>query len=208
MLQEIHHRVKNNLQVIASLINMQMRSLDDAGSKVALEECKTRVHAIALIHETIYRARDYARVPFSEYAKTLARRVVQATGLAAHAVDLRLAVDELSLPVDQAIPCGLILNELVTNALKHAFPNGRHGSICVELARLEQDRLRLAVRDDGVGLPGAFDIGNSSSVGLQLVATLAEQLTAALEVSSEAGAAFVLTFAIHPDSPHSAASTV
>ena len=200
MLQEIHHRVKNNLQVIASLINMQMRRMHEEASKEALEECKSRIHAIALIHEILYRAHDYAHVRFSEYAAILTRTVLQGTGLVPSDVELSLAMEDVALPVDRAIPCGLILNELVTNALKHAFPNARPGTITVELARVGSDKVRLAVRDDGRGLPETFDLTKPSSVGLQLVATLAEQLGATLEVSSEGGTAFVLTLPLNEPS--------
>jgi len=195
LLQEIHHRVKNNLSVIASLMGMQARRLPNDESRDALEECKGRVHAIALIHEKLYQSENYADVPFAEYLRSLAKDVFQATGTSPSTVSLTLAVDELPITVEKAIPCGLILNELITNALKHAFPQGRSGTIRVELARVEGERLRLGVADDGVGLPGEFSLQNTKSLGLRLVATLANQLDAELTVGAAGGgASFSLTF--------------
>ena len=194
LLQEVHHRVKNNLQVISSLINMQMRRLEAGTSRDALEACQTRVQTIALIHQTLYQARDYARVPFSEYAQSLASNVFHATGVSPTKVSLDLAIGDVALPVDKAIPCGLLLNELITNALKHAFTDGRSGTIRVAFGRIEGGRLRLTVSDDGVGLPQGYDVRNSESLGLQLVSTLSDQLDAELEIDGRGGATFQLTF--------------
>jgi len=194
LLQEVHHRVKNNLQVISSLINIQMRKLDERGSRAALEECQTRVQAIALIHEKLYQFQDYARVPFSEYAKSLAGNVLHATGIAPANISLDLAIEDLTIAVDRAIPCGLVLNELMTNALKHAFPDGRHGTIRVGLSRLDDGLLQLSVGDDGIGLPAGVDLRKAGSLGLQLVATLAEQLEGKVSIHHELGTTFELTF--------------
>lgn len=195
LIQEIHHRVKNNLQVISSIINMQLRKLEAGANRDALEECQTRVQAIALIHEKLYQSKDYSLVPFSEYARSLASNVFHATGVSPASVSLELAIADLALAVDRAIPCGLVLNELITNALKHAFKDGRQGTIRVELSKLDQGRLRLTVKDDGVGLPRGFEIRTASSLGLQLICTLAEQLEADLEVDSRGGGtSFQLTF--------------
>jgi PAS domain S-box-containing protein len=195
LLQEVHHRVKNNLQIISSLINMQMRKLEAGANRDALEECQTRVQAIALIHEKLYQSKDYSRVLFSEYARSLANGVFQAMGISQSTVSLELAIGDVALAVDKAIPCGLMLNELITNALKHAFPHERRGTIRVELARVDDLLLRLAVTDDGVGLPEGFDVTKCESLGLQLVCTLAEQLDAKLDVVGGRGGSFQITFA-------------
>jgi two-component sensor histidine kinase len=192
LLQEVHHRVKNNLQVISSLINMQLRSLGGAG-RDALLECQTRVQAIALIHEKLYQSQDYAHVPFSEYTRGLAANVFRAIDVSPEGVALELSVEDVSLAVGKAIPCGLILNELITNALRHAFPDGRTGLIRVELAPVDGGGLRLAVRDDGVGLPAGLDFETSPSLGMQLVRMLSRQLGAALEVTSGGGTCVRLT---------------
>jgi PAS domain S-box-containing protein len=195
LLQEIHHRVKNNLQVISSLINMQVRQLELGSSRDALEQCQTRVLAIALIHEKLYQSKDYSAVHFAEYARSLAASVFHALGVSASHVTLELAIEDIPLGVDRAIPCGLVLNELITNALKHAFPAQGKGTIQVALSRVDGGRIRLRVSDDGPGIPPGFDIQRATSMGLQLVCTLAEQLEAELVVASEGGAVFQLTFA-------------
>jgi PAS domain S-box-containing protein len=192
LLQEVHHRVKNNLQVISSLISMQARSLPKDASREALQECQTRVQAIALIHEKLYQSRDYAQVPFAEYARSLVSTVFEATGVAPDRVSLVLATEDVALAVDKAIPCGLILNELVTNALKHAFPDGRHGTIRVELGQLPDGTLHLEVSDAGVGLPADLDLEQSPSLGLHLVRMLARQLGATLRIEREGGTRFHL----------------
>jgi len=193
LLQEVHHRVKNNLQVISSLIGMQVRALGGDASRKALEECQTRVQAIALIHEKLYQSRDYARVAFSEYARSLAASVFHATGVSPEGITLELAIEDVALAVDRAVPCGLILNELITNALKHAFREGRAGTIRVELKNVEGKALRLAVSDDGAGLPAGLDFEKSPSLGLDLVRMLAKQLDTALEVDRTGGTCFSVT---------------
>lgn len=192
LLQEVHHRVKNNLQVISSLISMQVRRLEKGPIRDAIGETQSRVLAIALIHEKLYQSKDYAEVPLRDYTKSLAQNVFHALGVSMTEVALTLEIEDVSLGMDRAIPCGLVINELITNALKHAFPGGK-GSLRVAMSR-EGNQLRLIVADDGVGLPPAFDIRRARSMGLQLVGTLAKQLRAELVVRSEGGAAFQLTF--------------
>lgn len=196
LLQEIHHRVKNNLYVIASLMEMQARLLPKGDGRHALQECQGRVHAIALIHEKLYQAKNYAEVPFADYIRGLASEIFLATGVSPDAVALELSIGDVTIAVDKAIPCGLILNELITNALKHAFPGGRHGTIRVELARADSGRLRLAVADDGIGFPEGFNLRDQKSLGLRLLGTLAKQLDASLTSSGSGGASFELTFPV------------
>ena len=195
LLQEIHHRVKNNLQVISSLINMQVRRTEDAASRSALAECQNRVQAIALIHEKLYQSRDYARVPFSDYARSLATNVFCATGVSPENTKLSVEFENLSLAVDKAIPCGLILNELITNALKHAFPNERRGTVRIQLRKADGE-LELVVSDNGVGLTSDFDPATSNSLGMQLVQTLVEQLDGCLEIFHEGGTTVRIAFPV------------
>jgi PAS domain S-box-containing protein len=198
LLQEVHHRVKNNLQVISSLINMQVRQLQSDAALEALTECKSRVEAIALIHEKLYQTTDYANVPFGEYAKDLVTSVFRTSRSATASVALVLDIgDDIALPVSRAIPCGLILNELITNAMKHAFPVGRQGSIRVELRRDRGDLL-LAVSDDGVGMPAELDIRTSKSLGMHLVMMLVRQLKGQISIGREGGTAFRVSCAIDP----------
>jgi PAS domain S-box-containing protein len=193
LLQEVHHRVKNNLQVISSLINMQLRRLDKGPMRDAFEETQTRVLAMALIHEKLYQSKDYSRVPFADYGRSLAQNVFHATGMATHEIQLDLAIDDVSLSLDRAIPCGLLINELMTNALKHAFRD-RSGTLRVALERQDDGALRLTVADDGIGLPAGFEAGRATSLGLQIVNTLARQLDAQLIVERQHGSSFQLTF--------------
>lgn len=195
LLQEVHHRVKNNLQVMSSLINMQVRTLRGGPGSEALEEYQNRMQAIALIHEKLYISKDYARVPFTDYVRSLATSVFAAMSVSPQQVRLELDVDDVVLGVDRAIPCGLVLNELISNALKHAFPNGRSGVVQVTLARADDGRLRLEVADDGIGLPEDVEPSTSGSLGLQLVHTLSEQLDAELVITSDGGSSWSLTFA-------------
>ena len=194
LLQEVHHRVKNNLQIISSLINLQGRQLPEGPAQEALAECSSRVETIALIHEKLYQSRDYARVPFSEYAKSLADNVFRASGISPAHVKLQTDVEAVALAVDRAIPCGLILNELITNALKHAFTGGRRGLVKVELRLLGDGQMLLGVSDDGVGMPPDFDSRSSPSLGMTLVTTLTSQLEGHLEIGGGPGTSFRLTF--------------
>jgi PAS domain S-box-containing protein len=192
LLQEVHHRVKNNLQVISSLINMQSRQLKDPSVRAALSECKTRVQTIALIHETLYKSQDYARVPFREYARSLAANIFQVMTTAGK-VELHVDIaEDVVLPVDKAIPCGLILNELITNALKHAFRLSRSGSLRFTMRGGAE--IFLCVQDDGPGMPARFELAKSKSLGLQLVTTLVEQLDGQLEITGGGGTAFRVSF--------------
>lgn len=193
LLQEVHHRVKNNLQVISSLINMQLRQVAQGPSRRALEECQMRILAIALIHEKLYQSDDYARVPFSEYAEGLAGNIFQATGASRDQIGLDIHMQALSLAVDRAIPCGLILNELITNALKHAFPGGRRGSIRVGLER-RGGEVVLSVGDDGVGMPPDLEPLRGKSLGMRLVSVLVEQLDGKLDVARGSGTLFQISF--------------
>ncbi|HEX7670055.1 MAG TPA: PAS domain S-box protein [Polyangiaceae bacterium] len=206
LLQEIHHRVKNNLQIISSLVNLQLRQLSDASGRSALLECQTRIQTIALIHEKLYQFKDYSRVPFSEYVRSLAGSVLDATGVAPGVISLRFEVDAVSLTLEQAIPCGLILNELITNAIKHAFPGERRGTMTVIL-RKQENRILLAVGDDGVGMGVIEAPAASSSLGMQLVKTLVQQLDGELEITRNQGTWFRITFPLDSDSSPRAPKT-
>lgn len=195
LLQEIHHRVKNNLQVISSLINLQLGRMEPGRSYDALQECSLRVLAIAHIHEQLYVSNDFSHVPFAEYAHNLAGVVFRTAGASPGRVRLELDLKPTSVAVDDAIPCGLILSEFITNALKHAFPENRSGRVRVELGELDEQRLFLTVCDDGVGLPAGFDLKRCESLGMQLIQTLAAQVEGELACTSEGkGARFKLVF--------------
>jgi len=193
LLQEIHHRVKNNLQIISSLINMQIRRLQVEPSRTVLKECKTRVDTISLIHEKLYQSRDFSNVSFPDYARSLANTVLQVSE-AASRVTLDHHVEAVSLPVSKAIPCGLILNELLTNALKHAYPEPRCGHIEIWLRRLPEAQLELQVRDNGIGMSNPDINAARTSIGLQLVSTLAEQLGGKVSITVDSGTSVSVRF--------------
>jgi PAS domain S-box-containing protein len=199
LLREIHHRVKNNLQVISSLLNLEARYFTRRGRasvgdvRRALADCQGRVCTIALVHEKLYRAADLSQVDFGGYLRALVDMFVATAGSPA-GVSVECDIDNLRLGVDRAIPCGLLVHELVTNALKHAFPPGRSGTVRVELRRDRTDSVRLVVRDDGVGMPSTISLERPPSLGLELVSTLARQLRAELSVDRAKGTAFRLSF--------------
>lgn len=195
LLEDVHHRVKNNLQVISSLIGIQSRSVGDPAARAALTECQTRVQAIGLVHEQLYRFTDDARVPFSDYVRTLTATVTQGVGATGVEVSFDIAIAQL--PVVKAIPCGLIINELLTNAFTHAFPDGRPGRVSVALRRAPEGPLELTVADDGVGLP---DGPPAASLGMHLVETLVAQLGGTISSTSGAGVRHVVRFEVDTES--------
>jgi two-component sensor histidine kinase len=192
LLKEIHHRVKNNMQVISSLISLHASELQDDSMSGILKELTYRVRSMAMVHEKLYQSADLARVEFSEYMQTLLSYLVRAHGSDAR---VRLARDlqPVSLSINEAVPCGLIVNELFSNALKHAFIGRGEGNLTVSLSRGDEGRVSIRVRDDGVGLPEGFDWRNARSLGLRLVHMLAGQLHAQVDVSSGGGTEFTVT---------------
>ena len=195
LLKEVHHRVKNNLQIISSLLNLQAARIADPTVSELLDESRNRIRAMALVHENLYRAGNFARVPMSTHIQSLCAHLIRAYGLREQRIELTTDVDEVELDLDKAISVGLIISELVSNALKHAFPNARAGSVRVELKLLGERRYALAVIDDGVGLPADRDVHDSGSLGLQLVDDLTQQLHGRIAVRRGSGTNFTVTFA-------------
>jgi two-component sensor histidine kinase len=196
LLKEIHHRVKNNLQVICSLLNLQSDLIEDAPLRAHFHESEQRIQTMALIHETLYQVSDMASFHLAPYVQRLSDALLRAYGGEAGRVTLTTRLVELTLPLDSAVPCGLILHELLSNALKHAFPDGRCGAITLDLRAEPDQRVTLRVADTGVGVPEGFDVRQSDSLGLQLVCALTEQLGGTLSVARHGGAAFTLTFPV------------
>jgi two-component sensor histidine kinase/DNA-binding NarL/FixJ family response regulator len=192
LLREIHHRVKNNLQIVSSLLNLQLRIVDDPHLQALLQDSRQRLQAMALIHETLYQAHDLSRVPFGMYVRRLAAQLLRAYDGAARRIRLNLEADPIALDIERATPCALIFHELLSNALTHAFPNGRSGTIDVALRRAG-DQLTLAVRDSGVGVPQALEVRRPRSLGLKLISILTEQLDGTLVLEREGGTTFTLT---------------
>ncbi len=194
MLQEIHHRVKNNLQVVSSLLNLQSMNMKNPEALTALAESRSRVQTMALVHEKLYQSRNLSELDFAEFARSLTANLLRAFGFRPDAVGLRVEMEHVLLDINRAIPCALILNELVSNAFKYAFPAGRRGEVWVRLERTPKDELRLVVGDNGVGLPKGFDPAQAQSLGLQLVQTLVRQLSGAINVNSTNGTEYAITF--------------
>jgi two-component sensor histidine kinase len=194
-LREIHHRVKNNLQVVSSLLYLQSKSISDPQMLEVLLESLERVRSIALIHEQLYKSEDLAHVDFRDYLNSLTTNLLQTYGVQAGGVQLKVNIDDrVSLDIDKAIPCGLIVNELVSNALRHAFVGRSKGTIFIELRRNKDGSESLVVGDDGIGLPSHVDFKHSPSLGLQLVNTLVNQLGATIQLARKGGTVFTLTF--------------
>ncbi len=193
LLKEIHHRVKNNLQVISSMLNLQARQLRDPVLAAAFAESQQRIQTIALVHERLYPSRDLSNIGLDDYLRSLVDNVMYAQNAAERGIAARTEIAGISLPIQRAIPCGLIVNELITNAVKHAFPAGRPGTSRVSMKQAAE-QIELIVADDGVGLPAGRDPKKPDSLGLDLVLAFAEQLDATLDIRNEGGAAFTLRF--------------
>jgi PAS domain S-box-containing protein len=190
LLKEVHHRVKNNLQIISSLLNLQSKYIKDDQALEMFKESRNRIRSMTLIHEKLYRSKDLANIDVAEYIQNLSSNLFRS--YSAGRIALKTQVDDMLLGIDTAIPCGLIINELVSNSLKHAFPE-KHGEIYVNLHR-DNGRFTLIVSDNGVGFPQNVDFRNTDSLGLQLVCTLTDQLDGAIELNRTGGTEFKITF--------------
>ncbi|MDT4329939.1 PAS domain S-box protein [Methylomonas sp. MS20] len=197
LLKEVYHRVKNNLQVVSSLINLQAASVTNAETADLLQQSADRIKAMALLHEKLYQSKDLAKIDFNEYIRSLVDHLLFGYGAHAGNIAIEMAIDNVFLGVDTAIPCGLIINELLSNALKHAFPGHRAGQVRIAFS-LRLGEYCLTIADDGVGLPEALDFKNTGSLGLQLVDTLTHQLLGGMDLNRTAGTAFTLRFPENP----------
>jgi PAS domain S-box-containing protein len=195
LLKEIHHRVKNNLQVVSSLLGLQSRLVTDETTRKMFQESQNRIHSMALLHESLYQSNNLSRIDFPDYIRQLASHLFHSYGVRAERIHLRTNLDELYLNLDAAVPCGLIINELVSNSLKYAFPDGRDGEVRIELREHSDGLARLVVADNGIGLRSDIDWSTARSLGLRLVRSLAEQLGAKIEVTSSTGTEVQLIFA-------------
>ncbi|MCI0695685.1 PAS domain S-box protein [candidate division KSB1 bacterium] len=197
LLKEIHHRVKNNLQIISSLLNLQSGYIHDEQAGEMFKESRNRVKSMALIHEKLYQSKDLARIDFADYIRHLTAYLLRSYSVHSHGVNLKVDVDKILLDIDTAIPCGLIINELVSNSLKHAFPQGTAGEIRIGLHENPDGKMILIVGDNGAGLPTEIDFRNTESLGLQLVSTLTDQLDGTLELDRSQGTTFKILLSPH-----------
>jgi PAS domain S-box-containing protein len=193
LLKEIHHRVKNNLQIVSSMLHLQMEKLSDAQAIELFQDSQNRVRSIALFHEKLYQSRDLGRVEIAEYLKGLANGLFATYGVSPDDIVLEVHSEDIPLGVDAAISCGLIVNELVSNSLKHAFPAQRKGRVEVTLRSAGTDVV-LDVADNGIGFSATLDFRNPSTLGLKLVAIFTEQLDGTMDLTREAGTRFSLRF--------------
>jgi PAS domain S-box-containing protein len=196
LLGEIHHRVKNNLQVVYSLLDLQSDLVNDDKILSILRESQNRIKSMALIHQTLYESKDFVQVDFANFLDTLAPTLISSYGVDTDRIELDIQAVEVLLPISAAIPCGLVVNELISNALKHAFPDGRRGTIRIDLAKDVDERAMLSVSDDGVGIPDTLNLEQTSTLGLQLVTLLTDQLGGDVEIRRKNPTSFVLRFPI------------
>ena len=194
LLQEIHHRVKNNLQIVSSLLSIQSRRVQDEQALHAFKESQSRIQSIALIHETLCRSEDFSKIDFAEYVRELAHHLLASYGINSQAIQLEMDLKDVRLGVDTAVPCGLLITELISNSLTHAFPSRRKGKVQVRLHPTENNRFELTISDNGIGFPREVDFHSARSIGLQLVNKLAEQLQATIEIRTSDGTDFKMTF--------------
>lgn len=195
LLKEIHHRVKNNLQIVTSLLKLQAGYVNDERVKQLFRESQNRVQSMSLIHQKLYQTKDLAHIDFKEYIETVTIHLQHSYGILEDRVKIFTEVKNMVMSIDNAIPAGLIINELVSNSLKHAFPKGRHGSIYINAAFDEYNKeYWLLVRDDGIGMKEKPDIENSNSFGLKLVNTLVKQLEGIIEIVLSGGTEFRIHF--------------
>lgn len=182
LLREVHHRVKNNLAVICSLFYLQSTHTKDEQTIQIFCDMENRVHSMALVHESLYRSENLARINFAEYAQVLAKDILASHGGPGVPIHLTSELDPVVMSVDLAIPCGLILNELISNAFKHGFPHGGGGEIKMTLQNGTDGRCTLCVEDNGVGIPANLDVNSSKSLGLKLVRSLTQQIRGAFDL--------------------------
>ena len=195
LLKEVHHRVKNNMQIISTLLDLQSDNISDKMAHEAFRESQYRIKAMALIHERLYESKDLASIDFQGYIEDLSTHLFNSYLGAPERITLRINAEGVSMNIDRAIPCGLIINELVTNSLKHAFPENRNGEISIAFQIGEEGRITLRVADNGIGLPPGLDIANTGTLGLQLVVMLARQLRGEVRIEGgQGGTAFIITF--------------
>jgi PAS domain S-box-containing protein len=194
LLREIHHRVKNNMQIISSLLRLQAGQLEDESAKTIFQSCQDRIRSMSLVHEKLYISENLSGINFFDYINSLALRLFQIYKVNPDLIQLKLNVKEVFFDLQTAIPCGLILNELISNALKYAFPNGRKGEIEISLAARADDAYQLIVKDDGIGFPKEEDFENPKSFGIQIVKLLAGQLGGEALLKKSPGTTFEITF--------------
>ena len=197
LLKEVHHRVKNNLQVISSILNLQTSRISDENTLNIIRESQDRIKSMSFIHESLYQTTNFSSIKFYDYIDKLSRNLVQTYAYEKN-IKLETNLEKVDVSLDQAIPCGLILNELISNALKYAFCDGSGGTLRISLKE-KNNEINIKVEDDGVGMPEGFRVENTESLGLQLVQTLIEQLEGTIKLSANGGTKYLITFVKQPE---------
>ncbi len=195
LLREVHHRVKNNMEVISNLIEFQTEKIKDSKYLRMFKECQHRINAMELIHKRLYKAENLAKINFGEYMKSLVGELFSFYKVNSDKIELKMDISDIFLNIETAIPCGLIINEIVSNSLQYAFPKGEKGEIDIELRTLKNGKNELIISDNGVGIPEEFNYRESSSLGLKLIVNLAEyQLNGKIKLAKKKGTKFIFRF--------------
>ena len=194
LLKEIHHRVKNNLQIISSMLSLQARAEPDAASRKALEECQRRVKVMARIHESLHQSNNVTAVDARDYINAIAADTVDSSRINSQKVETLVEVDKINIDIDTAIVCGQIFSELYSNCIKHAFPDERSGNIKVTMRRAGKGKMELKVVDDGIGLPEDFNLHKSATLGMKLIGALTTQLNGEISIDGSCGTSVWITF--------------
>jgi len=196
LLKEVHHRVKNNMAIISSLLSLQSETINDPMILSTFNESQIRIRSMALVHEKLYQAKDLSKIDFSDYLQGLVHQISKSTDFYGSSANVEIEANDIKMSLDSAIPCGLIISELVTNAFKYAFPNNQKGKILIQIHLIDSKYYKLIVSDNGVGLPDHIGPRNFSSFGLHLVQLLIQQLEGEMEVIRDNGTAFKIFFPI------------
>jgi two-component sensor histidine kinase len=194
LLREVHHRVKNNMQIISSILRMQGRTIEDPRLKDILQESQNRIHSMALIHENLYSNESLANIRFANYVQSLSGNIARTYADKQAIVRFDYNIEDAYLPIDIAIPCGLIINELISNSFKYAFKDRTQGTIGIHFKNLGEERYELSVFDDGVGIPADLDITKTRSLGMKIIHKLVKQLDGSLKTDFTNGTKFIITF--------------
>ncbi len=194
LLKEVHHRVKNNLQVISSILNLQTSYVKDKETADLLKECQNRIKTMAYIHESLYQTKDFLHINFSEYIINLVKNLFYSYDANQQKIKTIFDVDTIFLNLDTSIPCGLIVNELVSNALKYAFTNDSGGCVIIKIKKIKDNTIEMTIADNGVGMPENIDYKNTETLGLQLVSILSEQINGTITLSRTKGTTFKINF--------------
>jgi two-component sensor histidine kinase len=196
LLREVHHRVKNNMQIISSILKMQQRQVNDPTLKTVLEESQSRIRSMALIHENLYQNENLANITFANYIKSLASNLARTFANSQSNITIEYNIEDIYLPIDTGIPCGLIINELLSNAFKYAFADRTKGVINISLQQVTEQDFTLTVSDNGKGLPAELNLEESGTLGMKIVKRLVQQIDGTFEYKYSNGATFIINFKI------------